>query len=67
VTKRLIDVDDDLLDRARAALGTATMKDTVNTALARAIGERHDDVRAALDYFARLGGERVALKRTDAW
>jgi len=33
VTKRLVDIDDDLLARAREILGTATMKDTVNGAL----------------------------------
>jgi Arc/MetJ family transcription regulator len=34
VTKRLIDIDDGLLRQARRTLGTATMKDTVNQALA---------------------------------
>jgi Arc/MetJ family transcription regulator len=34
VTKRLIDIDDDLLRKARETLGTGTMKDTVNRALA---------------------------------
>lgn len=33
VTKRLIDVDDEILDRARELLGGATIKDTVNVAL----------------------------------
>lgn len=33
MTKRLIDVDDDLLGAARDALGAGTMKDTVNAAL----------------------------------
>lgn len=33
VTKRLVDIDDDLLARAREILGTSTMKDTVNGAL----------------------------------
>jgi len=33
MTKRLIDVDDDALDAARAQLGTRTIKDTVNEAL----------------------------------
>lgn len=36
VTKRLVDIDDDALSAARAALGTATIKDTVNRALADA-------------------------------
>ena len=33
VTKRLVDIDDDLLARVRETLGTPTMKDTVNGAL----------------------------------
>jgi Arc/MetJ family transcription regulator len=33
VTKRLIDVDDDLIEIAKAYLGTSTLKDTVNQAL----------------------------------
>ncbi|MBM3694754.1 MAG: type II toxin-antitoxin system VapB family antitoxin [Actinobacteria bacterium] len=36
MTKRLIDIDDDLLAGARSALGTGTMKETVNRALAEA-------------------------------
>ena len=67
MTKRLIDVDDDLLDRARSILGTATMKDTVNAALACAVAERGESVRRALDYFARLGREGALADRSDAW
>lgn len=37
MTKRLIDIDDDLLRKARRTLGTQTMKDTVNQALAEAV------------------------------
>lgn len=33
MTKRLVDIDDDLLDRATELTGAATMKETVNTAL----------------------------------
>jgi Arc/MetJ family transcription regulator len=33
MTKRLVDIDDDLLAEARDTLGTGTMKDTVNGAL----------------------------------
>lgn len=47
MTKRLIDVDDGLLDKARDALGTRTLKDTVNRALAEVVGaelrRRHAD------------------------
>tara|TARA_B100000470_G_scaffold210812_1_gene189242 strand:+ start:532 stop:738 length:207 start_codon:yes stop_codon:yes gene_type:complete len=37
MTKRLVDIDDTLLEEAREALGTATMKATVNGALRRAV------------------------------
>jgi Arc/MetJ family transcription regulator len=49
VTKHLIDVDDRALSAARAELGTATIKDTVNEALRRAIGDRDGRVHAALE------------------
>lgn len=34
MTKRLVDIDDEVLEQARAALGTVTLKDTVNASLA---------------------------------
>jgi len=37
VSKTLIDVDDDLLNQAKAALGARTKKETVNRALAEAV------------------------------
>lgn len=53
VTKRLVDIDDDLLARARAALGTATMKDTVNGALQEVVNlelrRRHADQLATME------------------
>ncbi len=36
VTKRLIDIDDELLERARRELGTRGVSDTVRTALRQA-------------------------------
>ena len=52
VTKRLIDIDDDLLARARAALGAATMKETVNRALTEVVKaelrRRHADRLATM-------------------
>lgn len=35
--KRLVDIDDRLLEQAREILGTATMKDTVNRSLAEVV------------------------------
>jgi Arc/MetJ family transcription regulator len=33
MTKRLVDIDDEILEEARRALGTTTLKDTVNQSL----------------------------------
>jgi Arc/MetJ family transcription regulator len=41
VTKHLVDIDDQLLERARSAAGTTTIKGTVETALRQLA---HDDV-----------------------
>jgi Arc/MetJ family transcription regulator len=37
VSKRLVDIDDDALERARTALGTVTIKETVHRALTEAV------------------------------
>jgi Arc/MetJ family transcription regulator len=37
MTRTLIDTSDELLERARAVLGTGTKKDTVNAALAQVV------------------------------
>jgi Arc/MetJ family transcription regulator len=55
MTKRLIDVDDDVLEAARRVLGTTTIKDTVNSALRASVeaAERRQKVdTAALKRFA---------------
>jgi len=49
VTKRLVDIDDELLERARAVAGAGTMKATVEIALRRLVD--HD---TALRHVARL-------------
>jgi Arc/MetJ family transcription regulator len=56
VTKRLVEIDDDLLERARGAAGTRTIKDTVHTALLRLA----DDERV-LAHVRRLRGAGGAL------
>ncbi len=52
VTKRLIDVDDDALNAARAQLGTRTIKDTVNEALRRVARQRNAELARALSVLA---------------
>lgn len=70
MTKRLVDIDDDLLGRAREALGTTTLKDTVNSALAEVvtIAHRRQLTREDLKLFAEatrdLGDPEVMAR---AW
>jgi Arc/MetJ family transcription regulator len=49
VSKRLVEIDDDLLERARAAAGTDTIRATVEVALRRLA-----DDATALRHVARL-------------
>jgi Arc/MetJ family transcription regulator len=67
VTKRLIDIDDELLEGARIALGTKTMKDTVNGALAAAVEARREKIRAGMEHLAKLSREGVLRDRSEAW
>lgn len=67
MTKRLVDIDDKLLEAAQRALGTSGIKDTVNEALDRAsAGEaRASEVEAA---FATLSKVRFSdADRIKAW
>ena len=52
VTKRLVDIDDDALNAARARLGSQTIKETVNRALRQVADERRRELGAALDSLA---------------
>ena len=49
MTKRLVEIDDELLERARAAAGTDTIKATVQTALRRLV-----DQETVMRHIARL-------------
>lgn len=61
--KHLIELDEDALSAARAELGTATIKDTVNEALQRATRRRTERVAAAIDILARA----ELVDRSEAW
>ena len=63
MAKHLVDLDEELLDSARAELGTTTIKDTVNEALRRATSRRERSVAAALDVLARAHLD----DRANAW
>lgn len=63
MTKRLIDVDDEALDAARAQLGTRTIKDTVNEALRRTAAARHARLDQALEVLSKADLD----DRSTAW
>jgi Arc/MetJ family transcription regulator len=71
MTKRLIDVDDDILEAARRVLGTTTIKDTVNSALRESVqaAERRQRVdAAALQRFAAASRDLLDEGvMADAW
>ena len=70
MTKRLIDIDDDILEQARLVLGTTTLKDTVNESLREAIraARRRQITKEDLTAFAEaakdLGNPEVMAR---AW
>jgi Arc/MetJ family transcription regulator len=53
MTKRLVDIDDDLLARVRSAAGTDTIKATVDTALKQLVD--HEKVLRHLDRLRGTG------------
>lgn len=63
MTKRLVDIDDRVLDTARRSLGTTTIKDTVDSALRIAAAENVLSLREALSVL----GEFEFADRADAW
>ena len=63
VSKHLVDIDDEVLSAARAQLGTATIKETVNAALRHVSRGRSRRVAKALDEFVRAKLE----DRSRAW
>jgi Arc/MetJ family transcription regulator len=48
----MVDIDDELLDAARAVLGTVAVSDTVNEALRSVVGLRRERVVNSLDVLA---------------
>jgi Arc/MetJ family transcription regulator len=64
VTKRLIEIDDDLLERARSATGSRTISDTVRRALEGVVAAGDPD------RFDRLVGALAEIEfgeRDSAW
>ena len=63
MAKHLIDIDEEALRRARADLGTKTIKDTVNEALRRVTVGHDRRVATALNVLAKAN----LADRADAW
>ena len=63
MTKRLVEIPDELLVAAQAALGTATMKDTVNQALINSVSEAEQELDKALLFGAAFD----TTTRENAW
>jgi Arc/MetJ family transcription regulator len=57
MAKTLIDIDDELLDEATTALGTATKKDTVNEALRQAVETSRQRRQRAREDLERMADE----------
>ena len=65
--KHLVDVDETLLEQARATLGTNTIKDTVNEALRLAADRKRTELDAAMDELAELVRTLPVQDRASAW
>jgi len=63
MTKRLVEIPDELLVAAQAALGTTTMKDTINQALIRSVCEAEQELDKALIFASSFD----ISSRVDAW
>ena len=63
MTKRLVEIPDELLLAAQAALGTATMKDTINRALMNSVSEAEHELDKALQF----GSTFDTTSRESAW
>jgi hypothetical protein len=63
----LVDVDESLLEQARATLGTSTIKDTVNGALRLAADRKRAELDAAMDELAELVRTLPVQDRASAW
>ena len=62
-TKRLVLIDDDALSAAQSALGTSTIKDTIDIALRRVTEGEEERIRERLAVLASLD----PADRTSAW
>jgi len=70
MTKRLVDIDDEVLDEAKRALGTTTLKDTINSSLRESVAAARrreitkEDLQRVGELLTDLGDPEVMAK---AW
>jgi Arc/MetJ family transcription regulator len=70
ITRTLVDIDDSLLARAAAKLGTITKKDTVNRALELAAAQDEADREAEerfRDFASRSAARMAEVDWEQAW
>jgi Arc/MetJ family transcription regulator len=71
VAKRLVEIDDQVLEDARVALGTSTIKDTVNTALRESVHAARrrtltvEDLQRVGELLSDLGDPAVMARAWD--
>lgn len=65
--KRPVEVDEELLVVAQAALGTHTADETVNAALRLAVDRKRMELGQAMDRLAELVEALPVADRTKAW
>ena len=63
----MVDLDEALLEQARATLGTSTIKDTVNEALRLAADRKRAELDTAMDELAELVRTLPVQDRANAW
>ena len=63
MAKRLVDINDEVLERARVELGCRTIKETVNVALQLVADRRSAHGDAAFEFMAGFAAE----DRANAW
>lgn len=65
--KHLVDIDDELLHDAMCTLGTATIKATVEKALAIAINRKTAKQIESLRGLAKIAAQNPDFDRSQAW
>ncbi|HLQ33167.1 MAG TPA: type II toxin-antitoxin system VapB family antitoxin [Chloroflexota bacterium] len=65
--KHLVDMDDELLEQAKACLGTPTIKATVDEALRIVTNRRAAELREAMRRLGEIFAEMPDFDRSQAW